>query len=496
MRRLLFTLHTLKATLFVLALLSVSTCIVFSSWLFADLPSIASLETRKVRPTSVILDRNGKLLYEVIDPQAGRQIDLTLSSIPQACIEATIATEDSRFYSHTGFDVVAIAHAAWQNARSPGEIVSGGSTLTQQLVRILLFDDDERYERTYRRKIREAFLAWRMERLYSKDELIALYLNQSYYGNFAFGLEAAAQTFFAKPAIQLSAGECALLTGLVQYPNGYNPLQQPDVAKNRQLTVLRLMKDSGFITQSEAEQIAADPLQYRSNLFDIQAPHFVMVVQDLVARTLTEDRIRQGGLRITTSLDLDLQHDAEEAVRRRLDLLNCRTPGLCTTTTNRNRRIDNASAIVLDAKSGQILAMVGSPDYFDASIQGNVNAALTLRQPGSAIKPFTYAVALDPQWNQRLGIPPLTTASILADIPTTYYVRDESGGNVPYQPVNYDRLYHGPVSLRTALANSYNVPAVQALDRIGVESLRSVAIQSGISSLSGRLWSRLNARRG
>ena len=472
--------------LFLLLILGMIALAATAWWLLYDLPPISRLEQPELRPTTQILDRNGELLYEVLDTQTGRQLDLTLDQLPQACIQATLATEDRRFYMHAGFDPVAIARAAWQNYRAGGEVVSGGSTLTQQLVRILLFDQNERYEQSYRRKLREAWLAWRLEQRYSKDELLALYLNQSYYGYFAFGLEAAAQTFFAKPADQLSRAECALIAGLVQYPTGYNPLLYPDVAKARQLTVLRLMREAGYLSAQQADVIAAEPLRYRSNLFDIDAPHFVMYVQDLAARAIGRDRFRLGGLRIVTTLDVGLQREAEQSVRRRLDLLNCRTPGLCTAQTNRDRRVDNASAVVLDAHSGEILAMVGSPDYFDAAIRGNVNAALTLRQPGSAIKPFTYAAAMDPGWSDELGLKPLTAASVLADVPTTFYVTDEDGGNVPYLPVNYDRKAHGPVSVRTALANSYNIPAVKTLDRIGVETLRRAASESGISSLTGK----------
>ena len=194
-----------------------------------------------------------------------------------------------------------------------------------------------------------------------------------------------------------------------------------------------------------------------TRLFDIDAPHFVMYVQDRVQKYGT-DRLRDGGLRVQTTLDLDLQHKAEQSVKYRLDLLNCRKPGLCNANSDPNRRVENAAVVVLDAHSGEILAMVGSPNYFDERIQGNVNAALSLRQPGSAIKPLTYAVALDPQWSQKLGLPPLTAATIIPDLETTFYVKDEKGGNVPYQPINYDRNYHGPVSIRTALANSYNIP--------------------------------------
>jgi len=456
-------------------------------WLLADLPPISAVEQRMIRPTTQILDRKGRLLYEVLDPDAGKQINLTLATFPQRCIEATLATEDSRFYLHPGVDPIAILRAFWQNYRAGGDIVSGGSTLTQQLARNLLMEPRERYEQSLRRKLREAWLAWRLESRYTKDELLALYLNQTYYGNFAFGLEAAAQIFFAKPAPQLSGAECALLAGLVQYPTGYNPLQEPATAKLRQLTVLRLMRQANYLTQAQADAIGVESLRYRSRLFDIEAPHFVMYIQDLLLQQLGAERLRDGGLRVVTTLDLALQQQAERAMRHRLDLINCRIPGVCDQRTNPNRRVENAAAVILDSHSGEILAMVGSPNYFDARIQGNVNAALVLRQPGSAIKPLTYAAALDPQWSAQAGLPPLTAASIIADLPTTFYVKDEKEGNVPYVPVNYDRLFHGPVSVRTALANSYNIPAVKVLDRIGVNTLQQLAAGAGISTFTGDL---------
>ena len=217
---------------------------------FADLPSTDVVQQRLVRPTSQVLDRNGRLIYEIVDPDAGKQLDLSLDRLPPSCIQATLATEDSRFFLHPGIDPVAIVRAAWQNYRAGGVVVSGGSTLTQQLARNLLMSPHERYEQTLRRKLREAWLAWQLERAYTKDELLALYLNQSYYGNFAFGLEAAAQIFFRKPAAQLSQGECTLLAGLTQYPTGYNPLQNPEAAKQRQSTVLRLMQEAGYIERA------------------------------------------------------------------------------------------------------------------------------------------------------------------------------------------------------------------------------------------------------
>jgi penicillin-binding protein 1C len=454
-------------------------------WLFADLPPVTAVELRAARPTTQILDRNGKLLYEVFDANAGKQYDLDLSRVPQACVQATIATEDSRFFYHPGVDPLAIVRATWQNLRSGG-VSSGASTLTQQLARNLLMDAGERFQTSYIRKLREAYLAFQLERHYNKDQLLALYLNQTYYGNFAFGLEAAAQIFFAKPAAQLSAAECALLAGLVQYPTGYNPLIDPEAAKGRQLTVLRLMKDAGFLTAAQVKETARQPLQYRSRLFTIQAPHFVMYVQDLLVRQLGVERLREGGLSVYTTLDLDLQRQAEATVRRRLAQLTCTGEAACDDPAARSRRVDNAAAVVLDSRTGEILSMVGSPDYFSAQIAGNVNAALARRQPGSAIKPFTYAAALDPVWSSRGGQPPITAASILADLPKTFTVENVDGSFAPYRPQNYDRMWHGPVSVRTALANSYNLPAVEVLDRVGVETLRQLASQAGIQTFTGR----------
>jgi len=494
--------------------------LVLASWLalrltiLADLPSVDDLDARLVRPTTRILDRNGRLLYEVLDPNAGKQISLAADSsaasrygvagVPDACVQATLATEDSRFFFHPGVDPIAIARAFWQNWRAGSVIVSGASTLTQQLARSLLMEPAERYDRSYQRKLREAYLALQIEWRYSKAEILRLYLNQTYYGNFAFGLEAAAQNYFAKPAAQLSRAECALLTGLIQYPVGYNPFVDPESAKNRQLTVLRLMVGDGFVTQAEADQMAAEPLRYRSSLFSIEAPHFVMYVQDQLLRQVGVERLRAGGLEVRTSLDLGLQRQAQAAVRRRLEQLNCRPQGQ-TSITNLagcDSSVDgktpvvarNAAVVVLDVATGEILAMVGSPNYFDAAIQGNVNAALSQRQPGSAIKPLTYAAALDPGWSAQAGAAPLTAATILPDLPTAFpggrgeelAASGSFGDSGAYRPENYDLRYHGPVSVREALANSYNIPAVLVLQRIGVPTLQRIASAAGIGSFTGQ----------
>lgn len=481
--------------------------------ILADLPSVDDLESRLVRPTTRILDRNGRLLYEVLDPQTGKQVNLTaapesrygLAGVPDACVQATLATEDSRFFWHPGVDPLAIGRALWQNWQAEGAIVSGASTLTQQLARSVLMEPEERYVQSYDRKLREAVLALQLEWRYSKADILRLYLNQTYYGHFAFGLEAAAQNFFAKPAAQLSRAECALLTGLIQYPTGYNPFADPETAKNRQLTVLRLMTDAGFITQAESDQIAAEPLGYRSRLFAIEAPHFVMYIQDQLVRAVGVDRLRDGGLEVRTTLDLGLQRQAQAAVTRRLAQLNCLPQGQKTSTSGqtecdpagevaRDRAVArNAGAVVLDAAGGEILAMVGSPNYFDESIQGNVNAVLSQRQPGSAIKPLTYAAALDPVWSRQAGVEPLTPASIVADLPTAFpggrgsetAANGSFGDSGAYRPENYDLRYHGPVSVREALANSYNIPAVKVLQRMGVPTLQRIAGAAGIGSFTG-----------
>ncbi len=484
--------------------------------MLADLPSVTEIEARAVRPTTRILDRNGRLLYEVLDANAGKQYNLALSAadaesrygleaLPDFCVEATLATEDSRFFFHPGVDPIAILRAAWQNLRAGGVIVSGGSTLTQQVARNLLMEPAERYDRSLPRKIREAWLALQLEWHYSKTEILRFYLNQTYYGNFAFGLEAAAEIFFAKPAAQLSNAECALLAGLVQYPVGYNPFADPEAAKLRQRTVLRLMRDAGYLDEAEVELIYGDPLRYRSLLFDIEAPHFVMYVQDLLLSQVGTERLRDGGLEVRTTLDLSLQRRTEESIRRRLSQLNCsiddipgqqaRSDAACR-DDGRSDRVRNAAAVVLDLDNGDVLSMVGSPDYFDASIQGSVNAALSQRQPGSAIKPFTYAAALDPTWSRAAGLShPLTPATILPDLPTAFpggrgqdlqsVSAADRFAQGAYVPKNYDLRYHGPVSVREALANSYNIPAVYVLQQVGVPTMQRLATQAGISSFTG-----------
>ena len=435
----------------------------------------------ETRAASILItDRHGRTLYEAIDPNGSKQVPVPLADIPLACRDATIATEDSRFYMHPGVDPLGIARALWQNWRT-GETISGASTLTQQLARNLYLTPEERAERTLRRKLREAWLAWRLERTHSKDELLALYLNTTYYGHFATGIEAAAQAYFGVHAEELDLAQCALLAGLPQSPTAYNPIENPEAAQSRQAVVLGLMVRHGYVTFAQAEDAGGERLAFAATPFPIAAPHFVMWVQSQLETLLGADRVRGGGLRVTTTLDLDWQRQAEAIVTRRLAQLRPCAVGFslaegCDIDADPTRRVDNAALIALDPHTGAVLALVGSPDYFDPAISGALNAALVQRQPGSAIKPLTYAAALDPEHARGAGDAPLTAATIIPDLRATFLTAEGD----PYVPNNYDRRYHGPVTMRTALANSYNIPAVRTLDAIGVDALIQQAARLGI----------------
>jgi penicillin-binding protein 1C len=438
------------------------------AWLVTGLPSPDELYQRRSAPSTRILDRNGRLLYEIIDPHAGRHTPLTLDRIALDCQQATVATEDANFYANPGVDVTGILRAAWINLRG-GEVLAGGSTITQQVARNLLLDPQERVERTLKRKLRESVLAWRIARRYAKDEILALYLNETYYGNLAYGLEAAAKTYFGKSAGDLDLAECTLLAGLPQAPALYDPLMDARAAHDRQAIVLELMQKQGYISSERARLAAAERLRFASVPFDIEAPHFVMYVRAWLEREFGLDVIYQQGLVVTTTLDLDWQHAAKEVVRNRLGQLQ--QPPLEKGMPDKN--VNNAGLVAVDPHTGEILTMLGSPDYFNPQIDGAVNAALALRQPGSSIKPVTYAAAFDPS-----GPGFLTPGDVILDVRTSFPTRE----GLPYVPVNYDHRYHGPVSVRQALASSYNLPAVKVLERVGVENMTALARRLGITT--------------
>jgi len=435
--------------------------------LLKDLPLPEHLDQHTSSSCTRIYDRHGYLLYEIISPHGGSHSPARLADIPPACTHATIAVEDANFYQHPGVDLASLARALWINVRG-GKILAGGSTITQQLARSLLLSPEERSQVTIRRKLREMLLAWRLTRQYSKDDILELYLNESNYGNLAYGIDAAAQGYFAKSVSDLDLAECALLAGLPQAPAYYNPRENLKAARQRQRTVLGLMAKQGYITQEEADLAATEEIGFASVPFPIEAPHFVMLVWRRLEQEFGREAIYTLGLQVQTTLDLDAQHAAERIVRRRLaELADTRQGGY-------SHNVNNAAVVVLDPNTGEVLALVGSPDYFDPHIDGAVNAAITPRQPGSAIKPITYAAAFDPARAQ-----PLTAATMMVDVRTSFITREGD----PYVPHNYDRRWHGPVLLRQALASSYNLIATKVLDKIGVDAMATLARSTGITTL-------------
>jgi 1A family penicillin-binding protein len=443
-------------------------------WLVVDLPPPGVLPERAAAPSSKIYDRRGRLLYEIIDPHGGKHTPIPLAEIPPYLRQATVATEDGSFYSNPGLDWWGILRAIYTNTRG-GEVLAGGSTITQQVARNLLLSPQERGQRTLARKLRETILAWRLARTYSKDEILTLYLNETYYGNLAYGVEAAAQAYFGKQVGELDLAECALLAGLPQAPALYDPLQNPQAAGERQRVVLDLMVKQGYISAEEARLAAAERLHFAPAYFPIRAPHFVMYTRGLLEQRLGEETLQRGGLSIYTTLDLEMQQAAERIARYRLAQLAGCPPGSRRCVPG-GRNVNSAALVALDPHSGEVLAMLGSPDYFDDSIQGAVNATTATRQPGSSIKPVTYAAAFDPQ--QPPGRAALTAATMVVDVRTAFLTREGE----PYVPQNYDHAWHGPVLLRQALASSYNLVAVKVLDYVGLENMIDLARRLGITT--------------
>ncbi len=427
-----------------------------------DLPSADELWNRQTRfVSSQIYDREGNLLWELLDPQGGRRTRVTLDRVSEHLINATVATEDEAFWDHRGFNPIAIARAFYQ-AFQAREIVSGFSTITQQVARNLLLSPEERAEKTAERKIKEMVLAYEIERRYAKETILEIYLNENNYGNLAYGIEAAAQTYFQKSAAKLNLSEASLLAGLPQSPATYDPFVNPEGALARQKDVLRLMVESGYITWEEANGAANEMRARIENLIpprsDIPAPHFVQYVRQQVEEEFGPDLLyRDAGLRIYTTLDPRLQNIAEEQVQTGVAKLQ-------------DHDATNGALVAIDPQTGEILAMVGSVDFNDEEIDGQVNVALRCRQPGSSIKPLTYLAAFERGWNP---------ATIIWDVKTEF----PDGANPAYVPRNYDGEFHGNTPLRSALANSYNIPAVKTLQFVTVDGLLSMAQRLGVVSL-------------
>ena len=428
------------------------------TYIAASLPAPEELQTRSFAFASTkIYDRNGGLLYEVFDPQGGRRTLVPLERISPYLRQATIATEDKHFYQHPGVDPIGIARAVWQNVTEKS-IVSGASTIPQQLARTVFLSPEERVQRTLSRKIKEAVLATEITRRYSKDAILEIYLNTIYYGNLAYGVEAAAETYFGKTAAELSLAEAALLAGLPQSPAIYDPFTNPEAAKARQSIVLGLMAEEGYITPAQAEAARSEELQFVAQRTDIRAPHFVTYVRQLLEQKYGSAVLYQGGLQVYTTLDPRLQGIAERVAREQIAALA-------------DKHVTNASLVAIRPGSGEILAMLGSVDFFNPEIDGQVNVAMRLRQPGSAIKPVTYVTAFEKGW---------TPATLIMDVPTEF----PDGANRPYKPTNYDEKFHGPVLVRTALGSSYNIPAVKTLQYVGLPAFLEMAHRLGINSLN------------
>jgi penicillin-binding protein 1C len=443
------------------------------------LPQVGDLRQRASQfETTRILDRNGQLLYEILDPTAGRRTYIPIEQVSPNLIAATIATEDKEFYSHPGFNPLAMVRALWQNYRTGGQ-GGGASTITQQLARALLLSPEERTQRTYTRKSREIILAAEITRRYSKEEILELYLNEIYYGNLAYGVEAAAETYFGKSAKDLTIGEAAFLAGLPQSPATYDIHTNPETTLIRQQHVLVLMfetsKEQGCIyVRSSPAPVCVDPLTatraademkvypFRPPSFDSKYPHWVNFVRNQLEAKYDAQTIYRSGFVVYTTLDPALQDRAQQLVSEQV----------ASMAANNTK---NGALVAIRPATGEILAMVGSPDFEDAGISGQINMADSpTRQPGSSIKPINYVAAFEKGW---------TPSTLIWDVPSQF----PDGANPPYEPRNYDGKFHGPMTVRIALSNSFNIPAVKTLEFVGIYDDPATPEKEGMIAMAERL---------
>jgi penicillin-binding protein 1C len=398
-----------------------------------------------------IFDRNGKLIYEIYTDK--RRAPINLSDLPKYVPQATISIEDKNFYSHRGIDILGIIRGLSKivtNGRA-----EGGSTLTQQLVKNSLLSN----ERTIRRKAQELILTLVVEGVYTKDKILETYLNTIPYGGTTYGIEEASETYFGKSAKDLTLAQAALLAGLPQRPSTYSPFgAHPELAKSRQKEVLKQMVVNKYITQAEADTADKEELVY-ANLTPPTAPHFALWIKEQLADKYGDKMVEQGGLRVYTTLDLDIQNITQLAVATEVGKL-------------KKQKVGNGAAIVTNPSTGEILAMVGSKNYFATDEDGKVNVILSKRQPGSSIKPLNYALALRDE--------KITPATSFADVPTCFKVEGQSD----YCPVNYDGAFHGLTESRFALGNSYNIPAVKVLALNGLNNFINFAGELGITTFT------------
>ena len=425
-------------------------------WFSRELPKSTELLTKHPAPSTKIYDRTGKVILNDISGDFKR-IKIKLNEIPEYVKWATIVAEDKEFYSHHGINFKGIIRAFLINILRGGKIVQGGSSISQQFIKNALLTP----KKTYTRKLKEAILTWQLEKRFTKDEILEMYFNEIPYGGTAYGIEAAAQKYFNKSAKELTLAEAATLAALPQAPSYYSPYgSHKDKLLKRKDWILDTLVQQGYITKDQAEAAKKQELKFSKISSSIIAPHFVFYVRELVAKEYGEKMLEQGGLKIITTLDIKQQKIAEEVVKK----------GVEKNTEKYNAR--NAALVALNAKTGEITAMVGSVDYFDEENDGAVNVALRPRQPGSSFKPIVYAAAFQKGYSPR---------TILFDVLTTFKAQPED-----YQPHNYNDQYFGPVSIRKALAGSLNVPAVKTIYLVGVENVLNLAEKMGYTTFKDR----------
>ena len=440
----------------------------FFLYLQRTLPDPEAIATRKVGESTKIYDRTGQVLLYDIHGEEKRTV-IPWEQIPDTIKKATLASEDSDFYNHRGIDFKGIARAFLKNITSFG-VSQGGSTITQQLVKKALLGD----ERTITRKLKEAVLAIEIERRFTKDQIFWMYLNQIPYGSNAYGIESASRAFFGKSASGLTIAEAATISSVTKAPTYYSPFgNHVSELLARKNSVLARMKNLGYISDAEYKTALAQKLEFKSSIESIQAPHFVIMVKEYLSAKYGEDLVESGGFKITTTLDSDLQAIAEETVSKYAKI-------------NKERyKASNAALVALDPRNGDVLALVGSKDYFNVADEGNFNVAIANRQPGSAFKPFAYATALQKGY---------TDYTVVFDLKTEFNPNCDPGGLETkdrygidcYHPQNYDGRYRGPVTFRQGLAQSLNVPSVKVLYLAGVKDTISLAENMGITTLGDK----------
>ena len=437
----------------ILLAIGVVVILVLFIWYAKDLPSPAKV-VRRDGYSSKVYDRNSNALYDIYSD--AKREPVAFSDVPDYLKKATVAVEDKSFYSHSGFDLLTPLRIV-KNLFYFGK-VTGGSTLTQQLTRNVLLTT----ERSITRKIKELILSIQIDAKYGKDEILSMYLNEAPYGGASWGVGPAAEQYFGKAVKDLDLAECAILAGLPQLPSVYSPYSNtPTAYIDRTNHVLARMVEDGYITQELADSTMEEVKNYKfaSKNSTTKAAHFVFWIKELLAEKYGEDVVEGGGLKITTTLDLELQEQVEKIVSEQID-------------ASEKLGITNGAALILDPTNGQVLAMVGSRDYFSTKTDGNFNMVTqALRQPGSSIKPVTYLAGL------QKG---MTAATMIMDTPVTF---TGTGGQKDYSPQNYNGKFTGPISFRNALGNSINTTAVKVLANVGVKNMLTLAYNMGITTL-------------